>query len=276
MAVSRACACASVRPGLSRPIPDFKTRLPRIGGGKGSALNPPAPNTSTSPETVGPGWRNPRGRTPIIVKESVSSRMVRPTTFGSAPQSIADHGHGSETEREVLRTKQPSNLRGHTQHGKVAETAVDRLETLGLFRAGQILATLEDRGHIFKYSRSRLQVIQFGLGKLNVPQSYAGLVKEDSYQTIRLAEGKRTQQHGIHDAEDRRIGPDSQGQRQDGHDGECGLLAQHAQTVTHILKQSPHIVGRLLSRPVSAAAETCGDLGSRCKFQTRRSKRLCA
>jgi len=57
-------------------------------------------------------------------------------------------------------------------------------DALGLSGAGQILATLEDRGHIFKYTRSRLQVIQFGLGKPNVPQPYAGLVKEDSYQTI--------------------------------------------------------------------------------------------
>src|SRR5580658_9078823 len=234
MAVSRACACASVRPGLSRPIPDLKIRVPRIGGGKGSALNPPAPNTSTSPETVGPGWRNPRGRTPIIVKESVSSRMVRPTTFGSAPQSIADHGHGSETEREVLRTKQPSNLRGHTQHGKVAETAVDRLETLGLFRAGQILATLEDRGHIFKYSRSRLQVIQFGLGKLNVPQSYAGLVKEDSYQTIGIAVGQRTQQHGIHDAENGRVGSHSESQRQNRNRCKTWILAQQSQSMAQV------------------------------------------
>src|SRR5580704_13644578 len=133
MAGRRALACASVRPGLSRPIPDTKTRLPLIGGGKGSPLNPPAPNTSASPEVVGPGWRNPRGRTPIIVRGSLSIRMVRPRTFGSAPQAIADHGLWSETRREVLRTIQPSNLRDHTQHGKVAKTGIDPLDALGLF-----------------------------------------------------------------------------------------------------------------------------------------------
>src|SRR5260370_20219676 len=153
-----------------------------------------------------------------------------------APKAIADHDHGSETEREVLRTKQPSNLRGRTQHGKVAEPAIDRLETLGLFGAGQILATLKYRGHIFKYTRSRQQVIQFGLGKPNVPQSYAGLVKEDSYQTIGIAVGQRTQQHGIHDAENCRVGSHAQSQSQDGHDRECGLLDQHAQTIANILK----------------------------------------
>src|SRR5258706_404264 len=102
--------------------------------------------------------------------------------------------------------------------------------------AGQILATLEDRGHIFKYTRSRQQVIQFGLGKLNVPQSYAGLVKEDSHQTVGIAVGQRTQQHGIHDAENGRVGSDAQSQRQDSHDRECGHLDQHAQTIANILK----------------------------------------
>src|SRR6185437_913199 len=108
---------------------------------------------------------------------------MRIGAIGTAPQAITDHGLSGETRHEVLRTEQPSNLRGHTQHGKVAETTIDPLDTLGLSGPSHILAALEDRAHIFKYTRSRLQVIQFGLGKPDIPQSYAGLVKEDSYQT---------------------------------------------------------------------------------------------
>jgi hypothetical protein len=99
-------------------------------------------------------------------------------------------------------------LRVRTQHGKVAETRTDYLETPGLFGAGQIRATPNDRGHIFEYTGPRLKVIHFGLGKPNVPQSYAWLVKVDSYQTV----GKRTQQHGIHDAENCRVGSHAQSQ----------------------------------------------------------------
>jgi hypothetical protein len=62
----------------------------------------------------------------------------------------------------------------------------------------------------FKYTRSRLQVIEFGLAKLNAPQSYAGFVQEDSYQTIGIGVGQRTQQHGIHDAENGRVGSHAQ------------------------------------------------------------------
>jgi hypothetical protein len=101
-------------------------------------------------------------------------------------------------------------------------------------------STREDRGHIFKYTRSRLQVIQFGLRKPHVPQSYAGLVEEDSYQTIGIAVGQRTQQHGIHDAENGRIRSHAESQRQDGYDRECGILDQHAQTIANILPKFRH------------------------------------
>src|SRR5437868_1573807 len=187
-------------------------------------------------------WQNPNNCKGIIVDPDGTAQNIRIGAIGTAPQAIADHGLWSETRREVLRTIQPSNLRDHTQHGKVAETAIDPLDTLRLSGAGQILITLKDRGHIFKYTRSRLQVIQFGLGKPNVPQSYAGLVKEDSYQAIGIAVGQRTQQDAIHDAENGGIRPHSQSERQHRHDGECAPLDQHAPAVSQILKQIFHMV----------------------------------
>src|ERR1700675_4522214 len=179
-------------------------------------------------------WQNPDNCSEITVDPDGTAENIRIGAIGTAPQAIADHGQWSETGHEVLRTKQPSNLRGHTQHGKVTETGIDRLETLGLFGAGQILATLEDRGHIFKRARSRLQVIHFGLGKRNVPQSYAGLVEVDSYQTIRVAVGQRTQQHGIHDAENCRVGSHAESQSQNRNRGETWILAQQSHSMTHV------------------------------------------
>src|ERR1700756_5335373 len=176
--------------------------------------------------------QNPNNCKGIIVDPDGTAENMRIGAIGTAPQAITDYGLCGETRHEVLRAEQPSNLRGHTQHGKVAETAIDPLDTLGLSGAGQILATLEDWAHIFKYIRSRLQVIEFGLGKPNVPQSYAGLVKEDSYQTIGIGVGQRTQQHGIHDAENGRVSTHAQSQRQDSYGCECGLLDQHAQSIS--------------------------------------------
>src|ERR1700683_143781 len=104
-------------------------------------------------------WQNPNNCSGITVEPNGTAQNVRIGAIGTAPQATADHGQGSKTRREVLRTKHPSDLRDHTQHGKVAETAIDRLQALGLFGAGEILGTPKDRGHIFKYIRSRLQVI---------------------------------------------------------------------------------------------------------------------
>jgi hypothetical protein len=50
--------------------------------------------------------------------------------FGLDAKFLTIHDGVRETKREVLRTKQPSHLRGHTQHGKVAETAIDRSRPL--------------------------------------------------------------------------------------------------------------------------------------------------
>src|SRR5262252_4684569 len=105
--------------------------------------------------------QNPNNCKGIIVEPDGTADNIRIGAIGAAPQAITDHGLCGETRHEVLRSKQPSNLRGHTQHGEVAETAIDPLDTLGLSGSGHILAALEDRGDILKYIRSRLQVIQF-------------------------------------------------------------------------------------------------------------------
>src|SRR5438874_6029507 len=94
-------------------------------------------------------WQNPNNCKGIIVDPDGTAQDIRIGAIGTAPQAIADHGHRSETRHEVPRTIQPSNLRDHTQHGKVAKTAIDPLDTLGLSGAGQIFAALKYRGHIF-------------------------------------------------------------------------------------------------------------------------------
>src|SRR6185437_10429238 len=179
-------------------------------------------------------WQNPNNREGIIVDPDGTAENMRIGAIGAAPQAITDHGLCGETRHEVLRTKQPSNLRGHTQHGKVAETPIDPLDTLGLSGAGQILATLEDRGHIFKYTRSHLEVIQFRLGKPDVPQPYAGLVKEDSYQTIGIGVGQRTQQHGVYDAENGRVSSHAQSQCHDCNRGKTWILAQQSESMAQV------------------------------------------
>src|SRR6202023_1788994 len=99
--------------------------------GKGVCTEPPGAKHvhiagSCGSRMAKSAWQNPNNCKGITVEPDGTAENIRIGAIGTAPQAIADHGQGSETRREVLRTKQPSNLRDHTQHGKVAETAIDR------------------------------------------------------------------------------------------------------------------------------------------------------
>jgi hypothetical protein len=52
---------------------------------------------------------------------------------------------------------------------------------------------------------------------------------------------ERAQQHGIDEAEDGRVRPDSERQGYDGHDRETGSLGQHANSVPQVLPQTVHV-----------------------------------
>src|SRR5690242_20341827 len=106
----------------------------------------------------------------------------------------------------------------------------------GLFGAGQVCGAKNDDTHTFEHIRLRSKIVEFRHGKPDATQSYPWVVKVDPYETVGVVERKRTEQHGVHDAENGRVGSHAQSQSQDSHDRECRLLDQRAQTITNILK----------------------------------------
>src|SRR3954469_18583784 len=57
--------------------------------------------------------------------------------------------------------------------------------------------------------------------------------------------GKRTNEHGVDDGEDRRVGADAEGEREGGDDGERRPPSEGANGETKILKQDVHVVPRV-------------------------------
>src|ERR1700751_473693 len=106
----------------------------------------------------------------------------------------------------------------------------------GLFDTGQVCWAQDDDTNIFQHIRLRSKIVEFRNGKPNAPQSYPWVVEVDPYETVGVGERKRTEQHGVHDAENGRVGAHAENQRQDSYDYECGLPDQHAQTIANILK----------------------------------------
>ena len=70
----------------------------------------------------------------------------------------------------------------------------------------------------------------------------------DGDEALRLGEGQRLQQDGVHHAEDGGVGADTDGQGENGHGGEARAFRQHAERVTQIL---PHGVHELVLHPSS-------------------------
>ncbi len=71
-------------------------------------------------------------------------------------------------------------------------------------------------------------------------------------ELARALDRKHLQEHGVEDTEQRRIGADTQSQREDGHTGEARTTAHRAQRVVGVLQQymdrpsAPHLPCDLL------------------------------
>src|SRR5262249_34458613 len=55
-------------------------------------------------------------------------------------------------------------------------------------------------------------------------------------QLIRIIDRQHFQQHGVNQAEDRRVGPDAQRQREQGNASKAAMLQQHPHAITQVLK----------------------------------------
>ncbi len=65
-------------------------------------------------------------------------------------------------------------------------------------------------------------------------------VGTDENQTFRLLVGKGLQQDSVDDTEDRRSGPNPDGEGSDGDGGNSGSRREHARAVTQVQPECPH------------------------------------
>ena len=70
---------------------------------------------------------------------------------------------------------------------------------------------------------------------VGISRGVAGCEKDD---LLRPVERQATDEHRVHEGEDRRVDPDAQSQRHGGDGGEPGVLEQHADGVAEVLEES--------------------------------------
>src|SRR5687767_1191612 len=84
------------------------------------------------------------------------------------------------------------------------------------------------------------------------------ILHTDRHEALGVRIWKRLEEHGVDDAEYRRVGSDPEGERRDGNEGEARGATQESQGVAHVLESIlepplPHLVTRLLLDPLGTA-----------------------
>ena len=181
------------------------------------------------------GRKNADNRVGIIVELHLSPQNSRISAKPAGPQAVADYDRFCETRHVVARTKHPSDVRGSAEHGKIVSTHLQQFEMLRTLSAGQVCRATLDSSHLVKDARSCSEIVQFRNGEPDVPRAYAAIAGDDLHQTLRMGKRKRTQQHRVHDAKNRRVRAHAQSQGKHRYDRKTRTLPKHSQSVPHIL-----------------------------------------
>ena len=80
-------------------------------------------------------------------------------------------------------------------------------------------------------------IVDVGNRHVHVLEVVDSAAPGDVDEAVGVLEGKRMQDDGVDDAEDRGVGSDAQRQCEYGDNGECGILAECAKSEADVLKQ---------------------------------------
>lgn len=158
----------------------------------------------------------------------------------------AEHGAYSQ-EREVVASHE---VCPHAGFRRTIHTDIDR---------GRRIAC-EIRDRVVVVDQPELGVRETGLHGLS-------LLDSNDEQALRLSHRQHPPQDGIHQREDRRVGPDAQRERQRDRRGEAGRLSKHAERVAHVLDDrfeephAPRVTGLFLHLLDSAHRQSRSTLG---------------
>src|SRR5262249_51530499 len=76
----------------------------------------------------------------------------------------------------------------------------------------------------------------------DIPKAESVGIVNQPHELIGMMKRQRAEEDGIHNAEDRGVGSDAEGQCQDDDDGESGGSAQGAEAIGDVLKERSHSI----------------------------------
>jgi hypothetical protein len=164
------------------------------------------------------------------------------------PEPVAEHCHARPAGAVLFGPEDAPACRADAENGKDVGGHEARPDALGCVAAGEIAAAGGERAHALERAAQRPVV---GDLRLRQPRRRPPLpVVPDHHHPLRLRVRERAEEDAVDDAEDRRVRPDAQRQRQHRHGREAGAPTEGAPGVADVLKESVHgdlgrwIVGR--------------------------------
>jgi hypothetical protein len=122
-----------------------------------------------------------------------------------------------------------------SQRFKKAGRHLEAGHALRLIAAFENHAARGEGRHVFKAPAMRFPFFEIRIrGDVVRP---VGARRPDQDEILRLGKRQGTQEHGVDDAEDRRVGADAEGQGQHRDGGEAGIFPQHANAETQIPRE---------------------------------------
>ncbi len=154
------------------------------------------------------------------------------------PQGVADHGHLVLAELILAGQERPAERGLDAEDVEVAGgyTCTAQLNRLGPAGHRHVAAGLRGMGVEDRVVSLPVQEIQ---RRDAVPFTLRRLL-EDPDDPFGLIVGQRFQQDAVHEAENRHIGADANGQRQDRHQRKTPAVGQRACGVAQILAEGRH------------------------------------
>src|SRR5262249_40412539 len=152
------------------------------------------------------------------------------------PKRVAQHNDSPISFQPFFRDERSTQRRFHSEHVQVVGRHHPALQSLWLTSARQVHRySIGDRSGNLREALALLAIVQ----KVRRRDALLFVVTCPSpkpQQPLRLGERQRLQQHGVDDAEDRRIRADAQAERENRDRREALVFEQHSQAEAQVLK----------------------------------------
>ena len=165
----------------------------------------------------------------LIYGAGVASKPVR-------PQRVAQNHHGRRAGLVFIIVEQAADGRLSSQCGEAVSRYAHTGQTMRLALAGEVVTSPVVNADVFEDRLLRPPIAEVRVGDRHGGEVRAAFAQPDEPLGFRV--GQRTEQHGIHDAEDRRVRSDAQCDREHGHRGEAGIVQQLAEGEFEIIHGS--------------------------------------